>query len=78
MELIYGILGAVVISFILSTFRSILSLGRKKDEHSSNFLQKFTGTLMVLLIIVIIGYIAELSGCSPEEEPNYPMKYSPN
>ena len=78
MDFIFGILGAVFISFILAVLLSIASIGQKKDESSSNFFQKFTGASMVLIFIVIVGYVLEMSGCSSEEEPNYPMKYSPH
>jgi uncharacterized membrane protein len=78
MDLVYGILGAILVSFILTVLRSLISLGKSKEKRSSNFFQKFTGTLMVLIVIILIGYVLEISGCSTEEEPNYPMKYSPD
>ena len=78
MDFIFGILGAIIISFILALLGSLGSIGQKKDETSSNFFQKFTGILMVLVTIVIVGYVLQMSGCSSEEEPNYPMKYSPD
>ena len=77
MDFIFGILGAVMISFIITIIRVIFSIG-SKTKSDSNFIQKFTGTLMVLIIIVIIGTITEKSGCSSEDEPDYPMKYQPD
>ncbi|WP_344815748.1 hypothetical protein [Flavobacterium cheonanense] len=55
----------------------IFSIG-SKTKSDSNFMQKFTGTLMVLIIIVIIGTLSEKCGCSSKEEPDYPMKYHPD
>jgi uncharacterized membrane protein len=77
MDIIFGILGAVMISFIITIIRVIFSIG-SKTKSDSNFMQKFTGTLMVLIIIVIIGTLSEKCGCSTEEEPDYPMKYHPD
>jgi len=75
MDLLFGILGAVMFSFILAILFSILE---KKDSNSSNFFQKFTGILYVLIIIVVIGFILEKSGCSSGDDPDYPMKYHPD
>jgi len=77
MDIIFGILGALMISFIITIIRVIFSIG-SKTKSDSNFMQKFTGTLMVLIIIVIIGTLSEKCGCSTEEEPDYPMKYHPD
>lgn len=77
MDFIFGILGAVMISLIITIIRVIFSIG-SKTKSDSNFMQKFTGTLMVLIIIVIIGTFLEKSGCSSEDEPDYPMKYHPD
>jgi uncharacterized membrane protein YjjP (DUF1212 family) len=77
MDFIYAIGGAFVFSFIITILRAILSSGEKKSGDS-NFFQKFTGTLMVLIIIVIIGTLSEKCGCSSEDEPDYPMKYHPD
>ncbi len=77
MDFIFGIVGAVFFSFIITIIRVIFSSGEKKPGDS-NFLQKFTGTCMVLIIIVIIGSISEKLGCSSEDEPDYPMKYHPD
>ncbi len=77
MDFISGILGAVLISFIITIIRVIFSIG-SKTKSDSNFMQKFTGTLMVLIIIVIIGTLSEKCGCSSEDEPDYPMKYHPD
>ena len=77
MDFISGILGAVLISFIITIIRVIFSIG-SKTKSDSNFMQKFTGTLMVLIIIVIIGAFSEKFGCSSEDEPDYPMKYHPD
>lgn len=77
MDFIYAIAGAFIVSFILTIFRVILSSGEKKPGDS-NFFQKFTGTLMVLIFIVIIGTLTEKCGCSSEDEPDYPMKYQPD
>jgi uncharacterized membrane protein len=77
MDFIFGILGAVMISLIITIIRVIFSIG-SKTKSDSNFMQKFTGTLMVLIIIVIIGTLSEKCGCSSEEEPDYPMKYHPD
>jgi len=77
MDFIFGIFGAVIISLIITIIRVIFSIG-SKTKSDSNFIQKFTGTLMVLIIIVIIGTLSEKCGCSSEEEPDYPMKYHPD
>lgn len=77
MDFIFGILGAVMISLIITIIRVIFSIG-SKTKSDSNFMQKFTGTLMVLIIIVIIGTLSDKCGCSSEEEPDYPMKYHPD
>ena len=77
MDFIFGIIGAVMISFIITIIRVIFSIG-SKTKSDSNFMQKFTGTLMVLIIIVIIGTISDKCGCSSEDEPDYPMKYQPD
>jgi uncharacterized membrane protein len=77
MDFVFGIIGAVMISFIITIIRVIFSIG-SKTKSDSNFMQKFTGTLMVLIIIVIIGTLSEKCGCSSEEEPDYPMKYHPD
>jgi len=77
MDFIFGIFGAVIISLIITIIRVIFSIG-SKTKSDSNFMQKFTGTLMVLIIIVIIGTLSEKCGCSSEEEPDYPMKYHPD
>lgn len=77
MDFIYAIGGAVIVSLIITIIRAILSLGEKKPGDS-NFFQKFTGTLMVLIVIVIIGTLSEKCGCSSEDEPDYPMKYHPD
>ena len=77
MDFIFGILGAVMISLIITIIRVIFSIG-SKTKSDSNFIQKFTGTLMVLIIIVIIGTLSEKCGCSSEDEPDYPMKYHPD
>lgn len=77
MDFIFGILGAVMLSLIITIIRFIFSIG-SKTKSDSNFMQKFTGTLMVLIIIVIIGTLSEKCGCSSEEEPDYPMKYHPD
>jgi hypothetical protein len=77
MDFVFGIIGAVMISFIITIIRVIFSIG-SKTKSDSNFMQKFTGTLMVLIIIVIIGTISDKCGCSSEDEPDYPMKYQPD
>ena len=77
MDFIFGIIGAVMISFIITIIRVIFSIG-SKTKSDSNFMQKFTGTLMVLIIIVIIGTLTDKCGCSSEDEPDYPMKYHPD
>jgi uncharacterized membrane protein len=77
MDFIFGILGAVMISLIITIIRVIFSIG-SKTKSDSNFMQKFTGTLMVLIIIVIVGTISDKCGCSSEDEPDYPMKYQPD
>ncbi len=77
MDFISGILGAVLISFIITIIRVVFSIG-SKTKSDSNFIQKFTGTCMVLIIIVIIGIISEKLGCSSEDELDYPMKYQPD
>lgn len=77
MDFIFGILGAVMISLIITIIRVIFSIG-SKTKSDSNFMRKFTGTLIVLIIIVIIGTLSEKCGCSSEDEPDYPMKYHPD
>ncbi|GAA4067733.1 hypothetical protein GCM10022389_11040 [Flavobacterium cheonanense] len=77
MDFIFGIIGAVLVSLIITIIRVIFSIG-SKTKSDSNFMQKFTGTLMVLIIIVIIGTLSEKCGCSSKEEPDYPMKYHPD
>lgn len=78
MDLIIGILGAALISLIYALVCFFFTTGDKNDKNSPNFFQRFTGALMVLIIIVVVGYVLELGGCTSEEEPNYPMKYSPH
>jgi uncharacterized membrane protein len=77
MDFIFAIAGAFIFSLIITIIRAIFSMGEKKSSDS-NFFQKFTGTLMVLIIIVVIGTLSEKCGCSSEEEPDYPMKYHPD
>ncbi len=73
MNLLFAIGGSVFFAIFLAV---IFSLGSgKKRPDSSNFAQKFTGTLFVLIIIVIISTVFEMAGCNSDEEPNYPMKY---
>jgi uncharacterized membrane protein len=77
MDFILSIIGAVIISLIITIIRVIFSIG-SKTKSDSNFMQKFTGTFMVLTIIIIIGTLSENFGCSSEDEPDYPMKYHPD
>lgn len=77
MDFIFSIIGAVLISLLITIIRVVFSIG-SKTKSNSNFMQKFTGTLMVLIIIVIISTLFEKCGCSSEEEPDYPMKYHPD
>lgn len=70
MDIIFGIAGSAIIAFILAILNSLL--GKSK----STFMQSFTGIFFALVVIVVLGSILEMSGCNPEDEPSYPMKYS--
>lgn len=75
MDFLFAIIGGVIFSFVIALFSHF---GGKRNPGDSNFMQKFTGTFYVIIIIVIIGSLSDMAGCNPEDEPNYPMKYSPD
>lgn len=72
-----ALLGAVIFAFIITLLKVMVSL-RDNKNGESKFFTKFTGTLLILISIIIIGTLSEKFGCSSEEEPDYPMKYNSN
>jgi hypothetical protein len=72
MIFIFGIGVAIFFALIIAI---IFTLGGDNKPGDSNFTQKFTTALFVIIIIVIIGSVLEMAGCSNEDEPDYPMKY---
>ena len=72
MDFLFAIGGAVIIALIIVI---VFTLAGDNKPGDSNFAQKFTGSFFVLIVIVVLGSLSELAGCSSEEEPDYPMRY---
>lgn len=72
MDFLFAIGGAVIFALIIAI---VFTLAGDNKSSDSNFAQKFTGSLFVLIVIVVLGTLSEMAGCSSEEEPDYPMKY---
>ena len=75
MYFLFIILSGAIVAFILALFSYF---GTKRSPGDSNFMQKFTGIFFVIILIIIIGSLSDAAGCNTEDEPDYPMKYSPD
>ena len=70
MIILFCVAFIMIIAFILAFLNFLFG------KSESTFMQNFTGIFIVIIVIVILSSILEMSGCNPQDEPNYPIKYS--
>jgi Na+/H+ antiporter NhaC len=67
--------GSIILGIIITLFTYA---GEKKVGGNSTFWEKFIKTFLIIFFLLLIGAIMDESGCSRDDDPDYPIKYDPN